>query len=63
MKNSNIFFGESCKAQFANIIYKHLMKREWFTNTDVMVEYLDKKSANELRNYSAVGHGGVSSLK
>lgn len=48
MKNSNIFFGESCKAQFANIIYKHLMKREWFTNTDVMVEYLDKKSANDL---------------
>ena len=48
MENPNIFFGESCKAQFANIIYKHLMKKEWFTNADVMAEYLNKKSANDL---------------
>lgn len=44
----NLFFGESCKAQFANIIYKYLMKKEWFTNADVMAEYLNLKSANDL---------------
>lgn len=48
MENPNIFFGESCKAQFVNIIYKHLISREWFTNADVMAEYMNLTSAKDL---------------
>jgi predicted DNA-binding transcriptional regulator YafY len=47
MKRKNIFDGESKCAQFSIIIYGLMKRREWFSNMDVMSEYL-KVDKNEL---------------
>lgn len=47
-KRDNIFDGESYRAQFALIIYKFMMSRRPFTNTDVMKEFLGPKKAKEI---------------
>ncbi len=48
MTRKNIFDGESYHAMFAQVTYKWLMSRKWVTYTDVMADYLGKKSANDL---------------
>lgn len=40
----NLFFGGGCQAQFAKLLYKRLMSREWFTYADIMEEYLESTS-------------------
>lgn len=62
MENPNIFFGESSKAQFVNIIYRYLMKHEWFNNADIMAEYLNLKSPKEL-SCSVTKYNEYSQLK
>ncbi|MCQ2280023.1 MAG: WYL domain-containing protein [Bacteroidales bacterium] len=44
----NPFDGDSHYAIFARHIYRHFLSREWFTNADVMADYLGLKSAQEL---------------
>ena len=48
MKNNNLFDGESYYAMFAQVTYKWLISRKWFTYADIMADYLGLKSANEL---------------
>jgi len=48
MIRRNIFDGEGYAALFANIIYKFLKTRKWFSNADVMAEFLGLGSAKEL---------------
>ena len=48
MIRHNIFDGEGYAALFANIIYKFLKTREWFSNADVMAVFLGLGSAEEL---------------
>lgn len=48
MSRTNIFDGDSYKAQFAIIAYRQLMSRQWVANADIMAEYLGLKSASEL---------------
>ena len=48
MLRHNIFDGEGYAALFANIIYKHLRTRNWFSNADVMAEFMGLNSAIEL---------------
>lgn len=48
MLRHNIFDGEGYAALFANIIYKHLRTRNWFSNADVMAEFMGLNSAKEL---------------
>ena len=40
MARSNLFDGESYKAEFAIITYRWLMSRRWVTNADIMAERL-----------------------
>ena len=44
MNKDNLFFGGGCQAQFAKLLYKRLMSREWFTYADIMEEYLESTS-------------------
>lgn len=62
MTNPNLFFGNSSKAQFANIIYRCLMGRKWFTYADVMAESEGLSSANDL-SYSITKCRGYIQLK
>ncbi len=48
MKYYNLFFGGGCQAQFATLIYKRLMSREWFKYADIMNDYLKSKSVSVL---------------
>lgn len=48
MHKHNIFDGESYYAMFARLIYKHFISRKWVTYTDIMVDHLGLKSAQEL---------------
>ena len=48
MLRRNVFDGEGYAALFANIIYKHLRTKNWFSNADVMAEFMGLNSANEL---------------
>lgn len=48
MKRSNLFDGDSYKAQFAIITYRRLISRRWVTYSDIMAEYLGFNSPNEL---------------
>lgn len=42
MNNKNIFDGDSYRAIFTGLIYKRLISRSWFTNTDVMTDAIGK---------------------
>lgn len=48
MIRKNIFEGKSKAAKFTNIIYKYIKARDWFSNSDVMAEFMGLKSAQEL---------------
>lgn len=48
MPHKNIFDGDSFYAQFAQVIYKCLMSRNWVTNADIMADYMGLNSASEL---------------
>lgn len=48
MTRNNLFDGESYYAMFAQVTYKWLISRKWFTYADIMADYLGLKSANEL---------------
>lgn len=48
MAAGNLFVGESFKAQFALLVYKMLLTRQWITYLNVMTEYVkDKKEIVE----------------
>lgn len=44
----NIFEGGNYQAQFALLIYKRLMSREWISNADIMADFLSCGSADKL---------------
>lgn len=48
MKRLNLFEGDSYYAQFAQITYKWLMKREWVSYADIMADFYGKNSSEEL---------------
>ncbi len=48
MLRRNLFDGDGYAALFANIIYKHLKSRKWFSNADVMAEYMGLSTTEEL---------------
>lgn len=47
-KRNNIFFGDSYYALFATNTYNRLISRKWFTYADVMADFMNLNSANEL---------------
>ena len=47
-KRNNIFFGDSYYALFATKTYNRLISRKWFTYADVMADFMNLNSANEL---------------
>ena len=53
----NLFDGESYYAIFMRLAYKWLMKREWVTYADIMADFMNLKSAEELPcSISKCGH-------
>lgn len=48
-KRKNIFNGDSYYAIFVRIIYRHLLKREWVSYTDIMKEELGIGISDELK--------------
>jgi hypothetical protein len=59
MANLNIFSGNGMKAQFVNVIYHELMKREWITLADILRLYhrRDKAYYEKRAITSEVGYG------
>lgn len=45
----NIFAGNGDNAKFARAIYKRIVTGKWFTNADVMADFLGLESAKELQ--------------
>ncbi len=48
MSRKNIFEGDSYHAIFAGIIYKRIISRGWFSNADIMVDYVGLNSISDL---------------
>ena len=59
MSSKNIFGGYGLRAQFINLIYQELMKREWVTLVDVLCLYYDREKSYYERNTltSETGYG------
>ena len=59
MATTNIFSGNGMKAQFVNVIYHELMKREWITLADILRLYhrRDKAYYEKRARTSEVGYG------
>ncbi len=49
MQGENLFVGESYKAQFARIVYKRLISREWVTYADIIAEHRGLDSTKGLK--------------
>ena len=63
MRKQNIFDGDSYRAIFTGLIYKRLISRLWFTNTNVMADAIGKPltcNVSDCDNY--VPQFGISHL-
>ena len=51
MSRKNPFHGEGCQTEFAKIVYKRFMSREWVTYANVLEEYLEQPLSHKISNY------------